>query len=86
MKILIAGVGNVLRHDDGFGVVAAMRLLELKRLPRETVVIETGIAGISLVQELLDGYDGLIVLDCLRQPGRSGRSTLSSQRSTRWIP
>lgn len=71
MNILIAGVGNVLRSDDAFGVEVANRLLERETVPNVTVV-ETGIAGIQLVQDLQDGYDAVIVIDTVdreRPPG-----------------
>lgn len=71
MKILVAGVGNVLRGDDAFGVEVANRLLERDNPPTVTVV-ETGIAGIQLVSDLQEGYDALIVVDTVdreREPG-----------------
>lgn len=34
--------------------------------PPDVKVIEVGISGIMLVQELLDGYDGLIIFDTAR--------------------
>ena len=72
MRILVAGVGNVLRADDAFGVEVARRM-ESMELPRGVKVIETGIAGMSLVQELQDGWDALVVLDAVdlgRPPGQ----------------
>lgn len=71
MKILVAGVGNVLRGDDAFGVETARRLAELE-LPPGVKVVETGIGGVALVQELQDGWDALILLDAVdrnREPG-----------------
>ena len=71
MNILVAGVGNVLRGDDAFGVEVANRLLEREAVPNVTVV-ETGIAGIQLVSDLQDGYDAIIVVDTVdreRPPG-----------------
>lgn len=71
LNILVAGVGNVLRSDDAFGVEVANRLLERPAVPLVTV-IETGIAGIQLVQDLQDGYDAIIVIDTVdrgRPPG-----------------
>lgn len=62
MRILVAGVGNVLRGDDGFGVAVARRL-EAMVLPAGVRVVETGIGGIALVQELQEGWDALIVVD-----------------------
>jgi hydrogenase maturation protease len=72
LRILIAGVGNVLRGDDGFGVAVAQALTRRGGLPDGVCVFEAGIAGIPLVQELMDGYDALIVADAVdrgRAPG-----------------
>jgi len=47
--------------------------METMELPRGVKVIETGIAGMSLVQELQDGWDALVVLDAVdlgRPPGQ----------------
>lgn len=71
-RILVAGVGNVLRRDDGFGVETAQRLQRAGDLPEGVTVIETGIGGMSLVQQLLDGYDALIVLDATQRAGPPG--------------
>ncbi|CAN5496979.1 hypothetical protein BH20ACT2_BH20ACT2_00860 [soil metagenome] len=70
-RILVVGVGNVLRGDDGFGVEVARRLMA-EPLPDGVVVVETGIAGISLVHELQRGWDALVVVDAVdrgRPPG-----------------
>jgi hydrogenase maturation protease len=72
VRILIAGVGNVLRADDAFGVEVARRM-ETMKLPKGVKVVETGIAGMALVQELQGGWDALIVADCVdrgRPPGQ----------------
>lgn len=71
MRILVAGVGNVLKADDAFGVEVARRL-DAMELPEQVRVVETGIGGIALVQELQDGFDALIVADAVdrgRPPG-----------------
>ena len=70
-RILIAGVGNKLRADDAFGVEVATRLMKMD-LPEGVTVVETGIGGIALVQELQSGYDALVVVDAVdrgRPPG-----------------
>ena len=74
VRVLIAGVGNLLRGDDGFGVEVARRLLASPpRIPRAAVtVIETGIGGIHLVQELLAGYDALVILDAVERGAAPG--------------
>ncbi len=71
MRILIAGVGNVLKADDAFGVEVARRLGDME-LPADVRVVETGIGGIALVQELQEGWDALVVADAVdrgRPPG-----------------
>jgi len=70
-RVLIAGVGNVLRGDDGFGVELAWRL-QRRCWPDGVKVIETGIGGMSLVQELLLGYDALLLLDAHAAGGAPG--------------
>src|SRR5919199_206358 len=72
MKILVAGVGNVIRADDAFGVEVARRMEQME-LPAGVKVVEIGIAGMALVQELQDGWDALVVLDAVdlgRPPGQ----------------
>lgn len=69
--VLVVGVGNVLRGDDMFGVVVLRHLAE-RGLPPQVDLLETGIAGISMVQELQRGYDALLILDAVfrrRPPG-----------------
>ncbi|HVM00993.1 MAG TPA: hydrogenase maturation protease [Egibacteraceae bacterium] len=71
MDVLVAGVGQVLRGDDGFGVEVARRLATLD-LGKSVRVIETGTGGINLVTALYDPTDVLIVLDAVdhgRPPG-----------------
>ena len=62
LKILIVGVGNVLHGDDGFGVELAWRLAKQVLAPG-IKVMETGIGGMSIVQELMGGYDAVLLLD-----------------------
>src|SRR5262245_8731521 len=71
-RILVAGVGNVLRGDDGFGVRAAQALSVDPRLPHQITVVEIGIGGMHLVQELMQGYDALILFDAFERGGRPG--------------
>lgn len=72
MKILIAGVGNLLRGDDGFGVEVGRSLLTGNDLPSGVKVLEAGISGISLVQELMQGYDACIIIDAIKRNGSPG--------------
>lgn len=74
MRVLVAGVGNLLRGDDGFGVEVARRLLREPPALRgaAVTVIETGIGGMHVVQELLSGYDALIVIDAVDRDAAPG--------------
>jgi hydrogenase maturation protease len=73
-RILIAGMGNILRRDDGFGVAVAQRL-QAADLPTNVTVVEVGTGGISLVQELMapPGYEMLVLLDAVQGDGPAGR-------------
>ncbi len=71
MRAIVACFGNVLRADDGVGPAVAQALLA-EPLPPGVQVMEIGIGGIHLVQELLDGADLLLVVDAVdlgRAPG-----------------
>jgi hydrogenase maturation protease len=69
-RLLVACVGNVLRGDDGFGPVVAGRLEGT--LPDGVELVETGIGGIALVQELLAGCNGLVLVDAVDQAAAPG--------------
>ena len=71
MKILVAGMGNVLRADDGFGVRVA-QVLAQQSLPGGTRVAEVGISGLALVHEIMDGCDACIIVDATRRGGTPG--------------
>jgi len=71
-RVLVVGVGNLLRRDDGFGIVVAQRLEALGDLPAGVRVTETGIAGVGLVQDLMDGYDALVIVDAVSRGGIPG--------------
>ena len=70
-RTLVAGFGNVLRGDDGFGV-AVIRQLEREALPDGVRLLEVGTGGIHLAQELLSPYDHLIVVDAMTRGGAPG--------------
>ena len=61
-RILVACVGNVLRRDDGFGYAVAARL---SGVPDGVEVLESGIGGIPVLQELMRGCDGLVLVDAV---------------------
>jgi len=72
MKTLILGLGNPILGDDGVGFRVAE---ELKgRLgQQEVTVMETSMAGLSLL-ELLAGYDRAIIVDAIQTvEGKAGQ-------------
>jgi hydrogenase maturation protease len=77
-RVLVAGMGNLLRGDDGFGVAAA-RELEARDLPAGVAVAEVGISGMSMAQELLDGYEAFVLIDAMERGAAPG--TLHVERA-----
>ena len=72
-KILVVGVGNVLHGDDGFGVEVAHRLMQRIDVPDPVKLMETGIGGMTLIQELMYGYEALIIIDAYSNGGNPGK-------------
>lgn len=72
MKILIAGMGNVLRGDDGFGIQVVQTLSTNNTFPKGVEIYEAGIGGIGLVQELMSGFDALILVDAIDKGSEPG--------------
>lgn len=79
MDILVACMENLLRGDDGFGVAVA-RELDTWEAPEEVDVVEVGISGVSMAQELLDGYDAFVLVDAMEAGGDPG--TLHVERAS----
>lgn len=75
-RTLIAGFGNVLRGDDGFGVEVVHRLearVEAgEPLGDDVHLLEVGTGGLHLAQQLLAGYDRLIIVDAMARGGTPG--------------
>lgn len=70
-RVLVAGMGNDLLGDDGFGIAVTRRFSEAG-VPEGVRVYEAGIAGIGLVQELMDGYEALVVVDATDRGAEPG--------------
>jgi hydrogenase maturation protease len=71
-RTLIAGFGNVLRGDDGFGVEVLRRLRETGAAREDVELMDVGTGGIRLAQELLGRYDRLIIVDAMARGGAPG--------------
>ncbi len=63
-RILVAGIGNVFRGDDGFGVALADRLWR-RDLPDGVEVVDFGTRGMDLAFAMQDGYDAVVLLDAV---------------------
>jgi len=74
-RVLVAGVGNIFRGDDGFGSEVARRLAG-QPLPEQVRVVDYGIRGMHLAYDLLDGYEALVLVDALPGQGQPGDITV----------
>jgi hydrogenase maturation protease len=70
-RVLVAGIGNVFRTDDGFGSEVARRLVGLP-WPGGVRVVDYGIRGLHLAYDLLDGWDVLVLVDAVPDRGAVG--------------
>jgi hydrogenase maturation protease len=71
MRTLVAGFGNELRGDDGFGIAVCQKL---KERPCDGVeILEVGTGGLQMAQVLIAGYDRLIVVDAMTRGGAAGQ-------------
>lgn len=70
-RVLVAGIGNVLSGDDGFGVEVARRLGS-QALPPGVRVVNVGRRPLQLAYEMLVPVDLLLLVDaisCGQAPG-----------------
>ncbi len=70
-RILIAGVGNIFRGDDAFGVEVVRRLAG-RTLPASVRVADFGIRGHDLAYAILEEYDAVILVDAVERGGEPG--------------
>jgi hydrogenase maturation protease len=70
-RILVAGIGNVFRSDDGFGPEVA-RCLAAEPWPVGVRVSDYGIRGLHLAYDLLEPWDALVLVDAVPDRGAVG--------------
>lgn len=71
-RVLVVGMGNVLRGDDGFGPAVIQALEAGPALPEGVRAVEIGIGGVGLVHELMAGYDALLLVDAVDRRAAPG--------------
>jgi hydrogenase maturation protease len=70
-RVLVAGIGNVLAGDDGFGSEVARRL-QAQSWPEGVRVVDYGIRGVDLAFDLMAGYDVAVLVDVVSRGGAPG--------------
>ncbi len=70
MKILIAGIGNKLKCDDGFGPKVIEELAKLK-LPPEVDIVDYGTSAFKVLFDLED-YNLVIFVDVVNRDEKPG--------------
>jgi hydrogenase maturation protease len=71
-KVLILGIGNTLRADDGLGVYIVQHMQEAGViLPEGVELLDGGTAGFDLLG-LIDGYDKIVIVDALKADDKPG--------------
>jgi hydrogenase maturation protease len=72
-RTLVAGVGNMFLHDDGFGPEVARRLAAAAAGQRPGLqVVDYGIRGMHLAYDLLAGVDALVLVDTVPPDAHDG--------------
>ena len=83
MTVLVAGVGNIFLHDDGFGPEVARRLAaDAGRAAPGVLAVDYGIRGMHLAYDLLAGVDVLVLVDTV-PPASPGATAPGSIRVLR---
>ncbi len=71
MNILIAGIGDILRKDDGFGPAVIKDLEKCACLPDNVVTRDYGTSSFDLLFDLKD-FDEVIFVDAIKSKGTAG--------------
>lgn len=70
-KMLIMGIGNILRKDDGIGIHVVQYLQDNTCLPDTVDVLDGGSAVLGLMPYMMD-YDKIVIIDALRYDDKPG--------------
>ncbi len=69
---MVAGIGNIFLGDDGFGPEVTRQVGPCLTDEAAVRVVDYGIRGVHLAYDLLDGVDGLVLIDALPDRGIPG--------------
>lgn len=71
-KLLVLGIGNLLKKDDGIGVHVIQYLQDNNiHMPDNVDLLDGGIAGFDLIQHMMH-YDRIIIIDALKIQDKPG--------------
>jgi len=70
-RILIAGIGNIFRGDDGFGVAVARALVRYP-LPVGVTITDFGIRALDLAFTLQQDFDLVVLVDAVKRGSAPG--------------
>jgi hydrogenase maturation protease len=71
-KVLILGIGNLLKSDDGLGVHIVRYMEESgAALPEGVELLDGGTAGFDLLG-LIESYDKIVIVDALKADDKPG--------------
>jgi hydrogenase maturation protease len=70
LKLIVAGIGNVLMKDDGLGVYVIQKLSE-RPWPEQVELVDAGIASFEIL-DVFCSADHIIVVDTMTAGGEPG--------------
>jgi hydrogenase maturation protease len=71
-RILIAGIGNIFLGDDGFGSEVLRHVCDRVTGSEGLRATDYGIGGMHLAYDLLEDWDGLVLVDAVPNRGSPG--------------
>lgn len=70
-RVVVLGLGNLVRSDDGVGVHAALRLMKDPRVPSGVEVIDGGTQGLNLLPVIADATH-IVIIDAVNTGASPG--------------
>ncbi len=83
MRVLVAGVGNELRKDDGIGPAVIRRIAELKLDREYNIHVQNFGQNLYELILMLKDYDALVIVDAIEGDGVPGDIYISEPLRTK---